>query len=276
MNRFLEIAKTGRNKWWAYVLTILSTIAAVAIANIALQKAVPALKAIIPDNTFGKDLSTFILVACIFGLALLTLFFTFHKFHKRPVFTLINTINRFSWALYLKGFFIWGGLLFAAALITDYDLFQNFLNKFNLSHFIILLLAGFISIGIQSFFEEVLVRGYWLQGMSLRIKKTVYLVIVNGLVFGILHFGYGIESFLSSWIFGIAFALIVLRMERIGFAAGVHNANNLVLALFFLDLGDAVKEDFLWTIDWLGLCLHLFITFLLVLIVYKFFPIKNE
>ncbi|HEU4496506.1 MAG TPA: type II CAAX endopeptidase family protein, partial [Flavobacterium sp.] len=272
MNNFLEAAKTGRNKWWAYVLTFLSTIVAVAIANIVFQKAVPALKAITPDNAFGKDLRTFILVACVFGLALLALLFAFHKFHKRPAFSLISTVNRFSWPLYFKGLFVWGGLLFAAALITDYGLFQNFLNKFNLLHFIILLLAGFISIGIQSFFEEILIRGYWLQGMGLKIKKTVYLVIANGLVFGVLHFGYGIESFLSSWIFGIAFALIVLRLERIEFAAGAHNANNLVLALFFLDLGDAVKEDFSWTIDWLGLCLHLFITSLLVLIVYKFFP----
>lgn len=275
MNKFLAIAQTGSNKWWAYVLTIVSTIAAIAIGNIVIQKAVPALKAIAPDNAFGKDLRTFTLVTCIFGLALFTMLFAFHKFHKRPIFSLINTVNRFSWTLYLKGFFIWGGLLFVAALITDYDLFQNFLNRFNLLHFSILLLIGFVSIGIQSFFEEVIVRGYWLQGMSLKIKKTVYLVIVNGFVFGLLHFGYGIESFLSTWIFGIAFALIVVKQQRIEFAAGVHNANNLVLALFFIDLGDAVNEDFSWTIDWLEFGLGFFITSLLVLIVYKCFPVNE-
>lgn len=94
------------------------------------------------------------------------------------------------------------------------------------------------------------------------------------MLFGVLHFGYGIESFLSSFVFGIAFVLIVLKQQRIEFVSGAHNANNLILSLFFIDLNSTVNKNFSWSINWLEFSIQTFVTFLLVIIVYKYFP-KN-
>ncbi|MFY7733747.1 MAG: CPBP family intramembrane glutamic endopeptidase, partial [Bacteroidia bacterium] len=154
----------------------------------------------------------------------------------------MTTQENINWKMYFIGFLAWGNLLFIGLLISDYKKFEVFLANFNASHFLILFLLGFVAIGIQSFFEEILVRGYFLQGLHLRIKNMAMLIIVNGLIFGVLHFGYGIESFLSSWIFGIVFAIIVVLQNRIEFVAGAHNANNLLLSLVFLDLSEATNE----------------------------------
>ena len=97
------------------------------------------------------------------------------------------------------------------------------------------------------------------------------MIIINALIFGILHFGYGIGSFIHSFTFGIAFALIVIMQNRIEFASGAHNANNLLLSLVFLDISEAVKEDFSWTIDWLDLGIHLIMLTAMLGIVYKYF-----
>lgn len=130
MNEFLESAKNGKNKWWRYVFTILSIVIVIVLLNLTLQKIFD-FKKLFSENYFYKELITFVLIGGIFGLALITFVFAFDHFHKRPFFSLINVCNRWNWALYVKGFAIWGTLIFIGALITDYSSFEKFLNKFN-------------------------------------------------------------------------------------------------------------------------------------------------
>ena len=270
-NTFIKQAATGKNHWWRYLLTILATVAGIAIANIGIRQVLPSFKSLFPDNQFGKDLGTSILIVIIFTIALVAFSVAAKKLHGRPLFSFINLDSSFNWASYFSGFLVWGILLFLGALITDFEIFQSFLDALNITHFLILFGVGFISIGIQSFFEELVIRGYFLQGMHLKIKNIIILVLVNALVFGVLHFGYGIGSFIHSFTFGIAFALIVIKQNRIEFASGAHNANNLLLSLVFLDIADATSAEFSWSIDWLEMGVHLFITLAFVGLVYQFF-----
>ena len=268
--KFIKQAETGKNDWWRYVLTILATVAGIAIANIGIQQILPTFKSLFPDNQFGKDLGMSILIGVVFSIALFAFVTAAKKLHQRSFFSFINTGSTFRWTSYFSGFLIWGVLLFLGALTTDFDIFQSFLSKLNITHFLILFAVGFISIGIQSFFEELVIRGYFLQGKHLKIKNITILILVNALIFGVLHFGYGIESFIHSLTFGIAFALIVIKQNRIEFVSGAHNANNLLLSLVFLDISEAVNANFSWTINWLEMTIHLIILSLFVGIVYKF------
>ncbi len=270
-SNFIENATLGRNKWWQYFLSILSIVVVIAIVNIAIRDFLPSIKSFFPDNDFGKNLFTFILVFLIFGLALFTFLFSSSKLHQRSKMSFISNTNNFSWKLYFIGFLAWGSLLFIGLLISDYQKFEVFIANFNIKHFAVLLLIGFISIGVQSFFEELVTRGYFLQGLHLHIKKITVLILVNGLIFGALHFGYGLESLLSSLAFGIAYAVIVLIQNRIEFVSGAHNANNLLLALVFVDLSEATNAAFSWTINWLDFTLNIVALLLLVGLVYKFF-----
>jgi membrane protease YdiL (CAAX protease family) len=127
-----------------------------------------------------------------------------------------------------------------------------------------------LAFGVQSFFEEIVVRGYLLQGLHLHIKNLALLVIINSLIFGLLHFGYGLDSFLSSWMLGIAFAIIVIIQNRIEFVSGAHNANNLSLALVFVDLSKAINEQFSWAINWINFIFYMVALLLLVGFVIKF------
>lgn len=270
-NIFITQSEIGKNHWWRYVLTILAVVAAVALANIGIQQVLPAYKSLFPETQFGKDLGTTILVGVVFGLAVLAFTFASKKLHNRPAFSYLSVDGRFNWSQYFGGFLIWAVLIFVSGLITDYDQFQTFLGALNVTHLVILFAVSFISIGVQSFTEEFILRGYFLQGLHLRIKNLVVLVAVNALIFGLLHFGYGIESFIHSFTFGIAFALLVIFQNRIEFASGAHNANNLVLSLFFLDLTDATNAEFSWSIDPVQMVIHFTSLGLLVGVAYKFF-----
>lgn len=270
-SNFIENATLGRNKWWQYVLSILSAVVVIIVVNIAIRQVLPSIKSFFPDNDFGKDLFTFSLVFVIFGLALFAFMFSASKLHQRTKMSFITNTNNFSWKLYFSGFLTWGSFIFMGSLISDYQKFEVFIANFNINHFAVLLLIGFLAIGVQSFFEELVIRGYFLQGLHLRVKKVTLLILVNALIFGVLHFGYGLESFLSSWAFGIAFAVIVILQNRIEFASGAHNANNLLLSLVFLDLSEVTNEAFSWTINWVDFTLHIIALLLLVGLSYKFF-----
>ena len=270
-NKFLNRVKQGTNKWWQYIVTLIAILISFVIAIKGISLIQPHYKILFPDNDFGKNLGLSILITVIFGVGLITFIIASKKLHKRPFLSYINLNTKFNWTSYFFGFLIWGVLLFASGLIIDYDQFQNFLNQFDLSHFIILFLVGFISIGIQSFFEEVIFRGYFLQGMSLRLKNITILIIVNSLLFALLHFGYGISSFISSFTFAVAFALITIKQQRIEFVSGAHNANNLILSLFFIDLNEALNEEFSWSLDWVDLGTHFIIIAIFIAIAFKLF-----
>lgn len=270
-NNFLNNASLGKNEWWRYLLSILATVAAIALVNILIRQVLPNIKSLFPSNDFGKNLFTFSLVLLIFGLALFTFLFSASKLHQRAKMSFITNQSEFSWKMYFLGFMAWGTLLFIGLLVSDYQKFEIFVANFNANQFVALFLLGFLAIGVQSFFEELFVRGYLLQGMHLRIKNITILILINSFVFGLLHFGYGIESCLSSWFFGIAFAIIVILQNRIEFVSGAHNANNLLLSLVFLDLSEATNEQFSWAINWVDFSLHIFALLLLVGLVIKFF-----
>jgi membrane protease YdiL (CAAX protease family) len=270
-SNFIENASLGKNKWWHYVLSLLSAVAVFALVNVLIRLVLPNIKQLFPDNDFGKGLFTFSLVLLIFGLALFAFLFVASRLHQRPIMSFISNKRIFSWKQYFIGFMAWGSLLFIGSAIFDYQKLEEFIANFNLYQFTILFLLGFVAIGVQSFFEELVIRAYFLQGLHLQIKKVTLIVIVNALIFGVLHFGYGLESFLSSWAFGVAFAIIVILQNRIEFVSGAHNANNLLLSLVFLDLSEATSEKFTWAINWVDFSIHIIALLILVGLVYKIF-----
>lgn len=271
LNSFLENAYLGKNTWWRYVFSIFAPVIIIALTNLVIRQILSSIKSLFPDNDFGKELGTYSLLFLVFCLALVAFMVAASKFHNRTLMSFISWDNTFSWKYYLSGFLLWGSLVFLCSLISDFENFEVFLKSFNPTQFWVLLLVGFVSIGVQSFFEEIIIRGYFLQGLHLRIKDIKMLVVVNALIFGVLHFGYGIESFLSAWFFGIAFAIIVLLQNRIEFVSGAHNAHNLLLSLVFLDLSEEANAEFSWSISWTEFGLQIVALTLLVGLVYKIF-----
>ncbi|WP_027002951.1 CPBP family intramembrane glutamic endopeptidase [Hugenholtzia roseola] len=270
-SNFIYNAKLGKNEWWRYVLSILAPIFAIVLANLVIKQILPSFKALFPDGELGKELGTYSLLLLVFGSALFVFLAAASRLHQRRILSFITVKGKMDWKGYFLGFFIWAILLSVGSLLADFNKLDAFLQNLNRNNLALLFLVGFISIGIQSFFEEVLIRGYFLQGMQLRFKNLTLLIATNALLFGGLHFGYGIESFLSSFFFGVAFAIIVVLRGDVVFVSGAHNANNLLLSLLFLDISEATSEGFSWKIDWLNFSLHLLALLLLVIVVYKLF-----
>lgn len=254
-NNFLENAQMGKNEWWRYLLTIVVMVLFASIFTVAFAKGImPLVKANFEKTSFAETIVNFIMIFITFGTALLGLAVMVSKLHKRSFATLLHYKSNFSWKLWFLGFLSWLPFILGLSFLTGYDGFERFqAQNYSLVQLVIVFLVGLFSVGIQSTAEEILFRGYLLQGMSLKIKKIMLLVSINSLVFALMHMGYGFDSLIQSFAFAVVFALVVLHNKRIEFSAGAHTVNNLIILVFFPMEDTKEMSQFNWEIDWLGL-----------------------
>ena len=275
-NNFLENASLGKNEWWRYVLTILVMVLFAGLFTVIFGKLVmPIVKLNFEKTPFSETLVTVMGLGGTFAALLLGLWLMINKLHKRSFATLIHDNSKFSWKLWFLGFLAWSPMLILLSFIFQYQDFNRFLSlSFSLPQIFFLFLVGIICLGIQSTAEEIIFRGYALQGMSLKLKNSLLLALVNALVFASLHLGYGFQSLIESFVFGVVFTLIVLRIKRIEFAAGAHTVNNLILLLFFPPDQEKLTQ-FQWAIDWPGLVAFIIGISLFYFLVLAFFNHKH-
>jgi membrane protease YdiL (CAAX protease family) len=270
-NHFLENVQEGKHQWWRYLLTLIFMILCAGIFIVIFANIVmPIVKANFEKTPFSKLFVILINLSGTFGALLSGLWFMNNKLHNRNFTSLIHcekNKSKFSVKFWILGFLLWCPLIIALSFLFQYQDFERFLSyNFSYYHVLVLFFIGLICIGIQSTAEEIIFRGYALQGMSLRLKNILILALVNSLVFALAHLGYGIQSLIESFIFGLAFTYIVLNTKRIELAAGAHSANNLILILFFPPDFEKLSQ-FQWAVDWLGLAAFIFAIIVLYFLV---------
>ncbi|HMK54965.1 MAG TPA: type II CAAX endopeptidase family protein [Methanobacteriaceae archaeon] len=247
---FLENAKTGENSWWRYLLTVFGSLGLASIAAGVLIAIVAAVYTIFyfPGITATR-LNTLISISNPLFLILLTgvtyafafiLFYLFIRFlHHKNFKILLNYGENFRWKMLFKGAFLWFLIL---CLLTLPDLLVNpgvYQFSPDFRAFSILLILSFLAFPVQATFEEILFRGYLMQGFSLISKKPVVPLLVTSLLFGLVHFfnggntDQGISIVLSTFIIGLMLGTITLADNGIETAVGVHIVNNLFVAIIF-------------------------------------------
>jgi membrane protease YdiL (CAAX protease family) len=103
--------------------------------------------------------------------------------------------------------------------------------------FLLLLPVILVLTTIQASAEEFLFRGYLLQGTGLVTRRTVVLMLVNGVLFAVPHLGNpeigsGFALLATYYfLFGAFATLVVLRAGSLHLVIGLHVANNLLGAL---------------------------------------------
>lgn len=238
---FLDQAQLGRNHWWRFLLTFLMIAGAIGGAILLVQglliptlKSYPSLK----DNGLVQPLLTYGVTGMAFLGMLLAMALGVIFLHRRS-FTSLNAARRFNWVEVLEGILVWGAIVFVQELYMG-DGLLAFLGKFEFSSNALLIAAvATLAIGIQSYAEEVIFRGYLLQGLGLRIQRKWLLFGTASLIFGLCHFSSGLDALLMTTLFGLVFCSIVVQRQSLAFASGVHFINN----FFYIYLLDGFYED---------------------------------
>ena len=248
MNKFLENAKKGNNEIFGYVGGVFIIVVAYLLGQLPLFGLLFYKIQTNPDlgpeqlATFEetKDFSVmhidknlgFTILIIMFIFALLGLLVTLRIQDKRFINIVTSRIkidtNRL---LFGFGFWLVLGLIFE---IINYALFpEDYVFTYSFPQFWILLLVSFILLPIQSSTEELVVRGWLMQGLSLVVDNKWILIIMTAIVFSALHsFNPEIDNYgfwTMQWYYlgaGIFLALITILDEGLELALGIHFATN--------------------------------------------------
>lgn len=170
--------------------------------------------------------------------------------------TFVNTINgtgKIRWNRFFISALIWtllsAGYLFLYIKVDP----SNFsINNKTLS-LIALSAVSLLLIPFQATFEEILFRGYLMQGFATLVRNRWFPLVMTSILFGLLHAfnpevkEYGFFTMIPQYIlFGLIFGIITIVDDGIEAAMGAHAANNAFLCIMVTNKSSALQTPALY------------------------------
>ena len=180
---------------------------------------------------------TLFLILLPFAVVLPFIYLVVTRLHQRSFISLITPRDRVDYNKILFSFFLWGTVS-ALMVIFDYIMSpEDYVWNFKPLTFLILLFISVVMIPLQTSMEELIFRGYLMQGFGVLFKNRLMPLLITSILFGLLHIWnpeidkLGIHLI---WYYigtGLFLGVITLMDEGLELALGFHAANNLVMAL---------------------------------------------
>lgn len=246
---FIQQAYKGKTDWWRFILTIIvafigwQILGMIPLALTAVLKSpnIAAFERVFMDVAQGKNINPnlFLFVMILsFAVGLFFLLKSIKWFHNRPITSVLTSRKNIDWKRVFFAFGLWFSL---AVALLSLDYFANpahFEWHFRLQPFLILVLISFLLLPLQTSFEEVLFRGYLMQGIGILFKNAWVPLFFTSIAFGLLHganpevdkLGYGIFVYYIGT--GLMFGIATLMDDGLELSLGMHAANNIVAAVF--------------------------------------------
>lgn len=246
--KFIQEAYKGENEWWAYILTlfllffgwqVVGVIPLVGTAFYYADDMETFLDAGMNNfTTLGIDSNLYlILVIATFLFALVALFAGVRFIHKRKIITVITSRQKIDWNRVFYAFSVWAGIGVVTFVISYFAYPEDFVWNFKAFPFLILVIISFLLLPLQTSMEEVLFRGYLMQGFGTWFKRGFVALLITSIIFGVLH-GANPEVEKLGWIImvyyigtGLLLGIFALMDEGIELSLGFHAANNILAAV---------------------------------------------
>ena len=207
------------------------------------------------DQSSIKDLSLlmgknrlFLWMMLPFSFIFVTLLICLTKIHQLPFLKIFTSRDAFDWKRFFVSFSLWS-LMVVAVTALELMLNADFEIIFNAQKFMTLFFLSIILLPIQTSTEELIFRGYVLQGVNKRTGNAILSVVISGLMFGMMHIsnpeiakmGYHILIYYVA--VGIVLGFIVYFDSGLELTLGFHAANNLITALLITSDWQAFQTD---------------------------------
>lgn len=236
---YIKRAQAGQNEWFLYLagvlLVILGQIAG-SIPFIMIQAneltANPgADPAALMDTGLHPAINLALIILPFIG-SMLGLWIAMRYIHRRPFASLINARDRFDWnkGAFSIGLWMLFMILFEGVAYTVDP--GNYTFRFDAGAFIPTTLMALLLLPFQTSLEELVFRGYLLQGIGLGTRRPWLSILLTSMMFGLLHIAnpeitaFGSVVLLYYIGFGLVMAVITVMDEGTELALGIHFANN--------------------------------------------------
>ena len=252
---YIQQAFKGNNEWYHWVLTIVlvfigwQIIGAIPLifAAAAYSENLTEFTNAANDNfmSLGIDKNLFLfLMLFMFAVGLIFLLISIKYIHKRTVISLVSSRKKIDWKRFWFGFITWGTIVVVLSFLGILLAPEDYTFNFNAKPFFILVTISLLLIPLQTSLEELLFRGYFIQGIGVLVKNRWVPLVITSVCFGLLHganpevekLGYITMVFYIGT--GFFYGVTTLMDEGTEIALGLHAANNMLAA-------------FLITTDWM-------------------------
>ena len=246
---FIQQAYKGKNDWWMYILTFGVIFIAIQFASLPLVLAgylaadgdMTKFREEARSNFMNSDIDSNLFLALMiftFMVAILVLYVFIKYVHKRIFKSVITSRLKIDWSRFWFSFILWGSIAIVISAIGIYLYPEDFVWNFKPVPFFTLLLVSFLMLPFQTSAEELVFRGYLMQGLGLLAKNRWFPLIITSLAFGLLHginpevekLGWGVMVFYIGT--GFLYGITTLMDEGTELALGLHASNNIVAAIF--------------------------------------------
>jgi uncharacterized protein len=258
-NSFIDIARTGKNSLWLYVAGFVIVMVA-AIVFAFPMVLVTDLKTQKPTVPAYQYLAVAILqfVGIIVGL-----WFIMKYLHERPFKTLITPLTEINWKRIAQSAGLWLSITIVVEILF-YTLFPKMYSfTLKMEDFAPAFVVGVLLIPFQSTAEELLFRGYLLQGIG---KKNIWAgIIITSTLFGLAHGlnpetqKVGLALAMTYYIsVGLFFALLAIFDKKLELPIGIHAANNVYAFLIVSYPDSALPSPSIFSLTELNFPLMIF------------------
>jgi membrane protease YdiL (CAAX protease family) len=176
-----------------------------------------------------------------------------YSLNNRTIRQTINGTNKIRWSHFFISGLVW--LVFSGIYLFVYMKINpsNFTINNTTVSLIILIVITVLFIPFQAAFEEVLFRGYFMQGFAAVMKNRWFPLLMTSLMFALMHAfnpevkEFGFYTMMPQYIvFGLIFGVITIFDDGIEAAMGAHTANNIFLCIMVTNKSSALQTPALY------------------------------
>jgi membrane protease YdiL (CAAX protease family) len=263
----LKSAFEGKNNLWRYIVMIVAVlIASNTVGALPLLLAILVKSGAAPDivsqlaanpndySVLGLEQNILLVMMLFPFIAGLAAFFIFVRpLNNRTVRMTINGTDRIRWNRFFISALIW--LILSALYLFFYLNVDpaNFTLNNRSSSLLILTVLSLLLIPFQAAFEEVIFRGYLMQGFATVIRNRWFPLVMTSLLFGLMHAfnpevkEFGFLTMMPQYVlFGLIFGIITILDDGIEAAMGAHTANNVFLCIMVTNKASALQTPALY------------------------------
>jgi membrane protease YdiL (CAAX protease family) len=183
-----------------------------------------------PNFTLFLLLFSFVFVFC-------GIYFVLRNLHNQSLLSIITSRASIDWKRVGFSFSIWAGFTIGSTAIFYVLHPEDFVLQFELIPFLVLFTIGLILFPFQIGSEELIFRGYIMQGFGNLAHNRWFPLLMTSLIFGLLHIanpevdkmGYSILMYYIGT--GLFLGITTLMDEGMELALGFHFANNFIGAV---------------------------------------------
>lgn len=254
----------GFNKGWMYSITLLliivgyvgyQAIIALPLVQLAINNGITTQQILHNNNLiFDSDalhIDRNIILLLLFGMfvfAFLGFLIGLKKIHKKTLTSVLTGYQTFRFKRFWFAFAIWATMLIFTVLLAFIFEPNSLSINFNIGGFTVSLVLMLVFMPIQTGVEEVIFRGYLLQGLSQVFKNGIIPLLITSSLFGLAHMGnpevqaYGVGLMLPYYVgFALFLGTLTLLDEGLELAFGIHFANNIISSILITQPNSVIK-----------------------------------